>query len=247
MTWHFHRRTVALAALFSALASVAGAQTGTAVIKGTANPWYAGLGAPAGDGTLPTLITLLSGTSRVLKFSNAGGAIGCCSSVDPSFGPDGSYNYGAYQFMNGVGGISGISTLRKLPLIGVFLGASGQPVSQPAGLDFTTGLGENFLNLAPLLGQTFFIGDGFAGATQQLFYVPDAATSLYLGIPDACGFSGSPTTCYSDNPGQLNIDFDIEGVPDNVNVAPEPSSVIFMATGLLGVIGVARRRRTRAD
>ena len=50
--------------------------------------------------------------------------------------------------------------------------------------------------------QVFFIGDGLTGDESgfaQQFFVPVEATTLYLGIADACGCHGDANGCYADN------------------------------------------------
>ncbi|WP_309669847.1 PEP-CTERM sorting domain-containing protein [Gemmatimonas sp.] len=71
---------------------------------------------------------------------------------------------------------------------------------------------------------------------QQLFYVPDGATRLYLGIADGGSFQGNPDF-YSDNLGTYTARFDIS------TTVPEPSSVVLIATGLAALFVVRRRRR----
>jgi len=57
--------------------------------------------------------------------------------------------------------------------------------------------------------------------------VPTGATTLYLGISDACGYNGSPS-CYSDNGGSFTI------TVNGVSAAPEPSTWALMFAGLGG-------------
>jgi hypothetical protein len=89
-------------------------------------------------------------------------------------------------------------------LVGVFLGATEPADPAPSILDFTSN--ADFTSLSPLIGQTFFIGDGasntgFGGnGPRQEFVVPNGATRLYLGFADAYAFVGDPGY-YSDNGG----------------------------------------------
>ena len=79
-------------------------------------------------------------------------------------------------------------------------------------------------------------GRKHSGNVQQLFYVPDGATRLYLGIADGGSFQGNPDF-YSDNLGTYTARFDIS------TTVPEPSSVVLIATGLAALFVVRRRRR----
>jgi uncharacterized protein (TIGR03382 family) len=91
-------------------------------------------------------------------------------------------------------------------------------------------------DLAPLLHQTFFIGDGLTGTgsgSPQTFLVPDAATHLYLGIVDGSYFVGGPNY-YDNNRG----DFSVQG-----GVVPEPSVLGVAAIALAGGSWLVRRRR----
>lgn len=104
-------------------------------------------------------------------------------------------------------------------------------------------MGIDFDALSPLLNQVFFIGDGRVGTDgtgqQQLFYAPDGATRLYLGIADSSGRSHpySPGA-YGDNSGEFFADV-------NMSVVPEPSSVLLGLTGFAAVAVLARRRQAK--
>lgn len=149
-----------------------------------------------------------------------------------------------YMDMDSFEGISGLdlyesdpSARRVMFLAGVFTAAAEPQDSAPATLDFSsTALTTSFTQLAPLLHQTFFIGDGLTGTgsgTTQSFLVPDAATHLYLGIVDGSYFVGGPNF-YDNNRG----DFSVQGV-----VVPEPSVFGFAAVALASSGWLVRRRR----
>jgi hypothetical protein len=124
--------------------------------------------------------------------------------------PDGVGAYPASSSNTGYKSISGIKAPFAGYLVGVFVGKRGPKGPAPALLDFTTGTGTAFTTLAPVLDQTFFIGDGLTGddtGTLQTFTVPDGAATLYLGISDAGGFNGPPGA-YFDNEGDITVDVD---------------------------------------
>ena len=137
--------------------------------------------------------------------------------ADPAVGGVSFFNgFGAPLFGPGGNGLSG-SSLTSLdgisgylgpqgPLAGVFLDDS-IPSSgpAPATLDFTlSGLGIDFLSLAPALRQVFYIGDGVtSGNVFQQFIAPAGATRLFLGIPDGFGFGGAPGA-YDDKIGRAS-------------------------------------------
>jgi len=71
-------------------------------------------------------------------------------------------------------------------LLGVFLGPEPPNLAPaPVALDFATQAARDYTNLAPVLKQVFFIGDGVnsAGFTQTV-EVPPGATRLFLGPMD---------------------------------------------------------------
>ena len=121
--------------------------------------------------------------------------------------PDGTGAYPPTSSNTGAGSISGITAPLAGYLVGLFVPAGGPSGPAPAALDFTTGAGTSFTNLAPLIDQTFFVGDGLTGddtGTLQTFSVPTGATTLYLGISDAPGFNGYPGA-YFDNKGTFKV------------------------------------------
>jgi hypothetical protein len=132
-------------------------------------------------------------------------------------------------------------------LVGVFLtGAPGSGVglgSQVASIgDYGGGgaLSATQGSYSPLVGQTFFIGDGLtgtgSGAIQQ-FTVPTGATRLFLGFADASSFVGQ-AGMYSDNTGNLTVNLQI--VPGGA--VPEPGTIALFALGLAG-LAIGRGKR----
>lgn len=220
--------------------SVASAQSGTAVVNTQMSTYLAGgntygISPSGGGGLLPFAVTLNAGTGRVLTFSSVtgtatfcpGGACGTPSPDGPSIGG---------TSLTSSGSISGILSSSSGFLAGVFLGGS-LPLVAPASLNFAN---LNFLSTAPLLGQQFFIGNGFTStAVQQQFFVPDGATMLYFGIADGGAFNGSPGF-YADNVGSYTAIYNVAG---NISTVPEPSTVALLAAGLVAVGYVRTRRR----
>ena len=96
-------------------------------------------------------------------------------------------------------GISGIiDGDNGMFVVGVFLTDADPSGDGPERLDFT---GQtDFDELAPEVGQTFFIGDG-AG---RKYIVPSGATRLFLGFADGYLYQGAPGW-YDNNSGQLAI------------------------------------------
>jgi hypothetical protein len=68
----------------------------------------------------------------------------------------------------------------------------------------------DFLSLAPLLQQPFFIGDGQTSQDViQQFIAPAGATRLFLGVMD--------NYQWSNNTGSFNVKIGVVGVPGDVN------------------------------
>lgn len=157
---------------------------------------------PDRGGVLPTRITLAPGGS-VITFERVVGKSGCMA--DAAFGPDGGDCAGGNTNLETAGTISGIvASDRTLFMVGVFLGKAAP--TAPERLDFSPGhRGVDFAELAPAVGQVFFIGDGLtATGAQQRFAIPPGATELYLGYADGYAFQGTPAA-YGDNTGGLSV------------------------------------------
>lgn len=203
-------------------------------VRGTSNPWLAGMasGTIASPGNVegpdvatnqsPVLIRgypVVPGAS--LSFRVDGGV--AHDPVIPTDPPDG----GAEVTSHVAGAEHGKSDISAPfnALLGVFLddlepGASSVPTS----LDFSSNESRNFTNLAPVLRQMFFIGDGKTseGISQQ-FVVPAGATRLFLGTMDSYG--------WANNGGELNV---------AIGNAAQPASArifLYAAIEISGTVG----------
>ncbi len=135
---------------------------------------------------------------------------------------------------NGIAGISKSNTI--MFLVGVFLGA-GAPNNNTSAAANNYNDGNTRLDFHPVIGQTFFIGDGqTAGGQLQRFYVPNGATRLYLGFADGNTFTGAPSW-YGDNGGSFNAT-----VSFNTGTVPEPGTIGLVSMALLG-LGLRLRKR----
>lgn len=170
-----------LTALSCLLAPVAAQadQTFNVAVSGTADIFGAGLTqVPAlgssgttmnpGGGTLPPGVSFVASPGEYVRFPSVTGAVYCDSSMMPTAtpnGPCGSFNPGGTS-LDAVGPISGITDAQSNDfLTGVFVGAGPPSGSPPASLDFSSmAIGANYLTLAPLLDQVFFIGSGTTSA-----------------------------------------------------------------------------------
>jgi hypothetical protein len=167
-------------------------------------------------GTLPPSVTVMHGAkcaaiSAVTGSQTAGCASpeGCVTTdLNEAEGThwndaDGNFAYPQTSSSTGYNAISGIKVPGAGTLDAVFTKKGVPAGTAPAALDFTTGAGAAYTQIAPLLNQTFFVGDGLTGdntGTTQYITVPTGAALIYLGINDACGFDGRPG-CYFDNVG----------------------------------------------
>lgn len=174
------------------------------VVFATSNIFGAGhdvAPAPAdgGPGSVPPVWDIPEGATHMVVT----GAVGSVAPVPYSRGngPEGSgTSLGWSTDINSYGGISGIvNRSNAMFLVGVFLtDEEPREGEHPERLSFTDK--EDFTELAPLIGQTFFIGDG-QGKT---FVIPAGATRLFLGFADAFDFQGDPGW-YGNNSGELAV------------------------------------------
>jgi PEP-CTERM motif len=201
-------------------------------VPGTANIFSAG-GAAFGGGTNPLEIDFVPVNGNVLNFAPgiSGGISPCatCGSTTSGDGKDFGSQPPATNITSG-NNISGIQfTGMEMFLIGVFLGPA-LPTSLVANApDFKTN--NNFTEFDPLVGQTFFIGDGLTGTgtgTVQTFVVPTGATRLFLGFADGPSFVGM-ASMYADNTGSLAVNLQI-------GPTPEPGTVLLMMVGLAALV-----------
>lgn len=215
-------------------------------VRGASNPWLAG----APNGTVdfpdrapnqsPVAVTWIDlAATPTLRFQVTGAVANCgtdspstvccptCGFAFPS--PDGAIpgrdgaDWFSHRSFNGLSDI--VAPINSL--IGVFLGPDEPDAGRtPDVLDFSR-IGLDFASLSPQLQQTFYIGDGLRGegvGPQQIFNVPEGATRLFLGTMDG----GE----WNNNAGAFEV---------RIQPVPEPSSLVLMAMGVLG-LGAWRRR-----
>ena len=187
---------------------------------------------------LPSFIPVAGG-DIVRALDPAIGGVNFFNGFGPGFfGPEGNTPTGSN--LSALGGISGYIGPQG-PLTGVFLNDSIPTTGAPATLNFSpSGLGINFDELSPQLGQVFFIGDGKnSDGDFQVFHAPAGATRLFLGIPDGFGFGGAPGA-YDDNDGKYTVRIGVNQIP--TNSVPDGGSLIPIFTATLGALALAHRR-----
>lgn len=219
--------------MFCALAAMGVASVASAdvvQVDAKAAIFDAGRDVPTLDGQLPPMLEIPQGAYS-MQFAEVTGLVRAHRSLQWA-GPDGNDTTLNDTDINSYEGISGIVHPRTLPLVAVFLGDDAPEGSAPARLDFYS-IGSEFSSLSPVVGQSFFVGDGWNSAElAQEFMIPQGATRVFFGLADASYFTGEPGA-YSDNDGWFSADV-------RFNLVPAPGSLALLG---LGGLAVARRRR----
>jgi len=177
-------------------------------------PWVSGdyFGDLGDPDTIPPFVAVFTATLSV----SATGSWGHGSSAPQQSGPEGRGIQDATRIQYEAFGISILDGVDLNTLLGVFTDDSGPiPGSAPGRLTF--GVSDM---TTPLLNQTFAIGSGLSGIV-----VPTGATRLYFGLHD--GYE------WTNNVGSVDV---------TIRQVPEPTAVLLLGTGLLG-IGYKRKRR----
>jgi len=201
---------VAVALQVTVSAPASGQTTVLVIVPGYSDPWLAGMPdgttascwppegcdiAPEQSPQLAVGLCLNAGESLV--FEVTGSVLNYPGTpYDP---PDGgsvtNHNWDDDFGENGISDIIAPYT----SCIGVFLDdAQPDRSPDPPNLDFSSAASRDYLTLAPMLKQVFFIGDGrtSAGVVQQVL-IPTGATRLFLGTMDS--------TTWLNNVGQFEV------------------------------------------
>jgi hypothetical protein len=170
----------------------------------------------------PAEVSFPAGPAKIVVFLNTGRWT--CNFAVAEYGPDGTTtgrceHSGGQNIANPVGPFSGYSLTDFVgALAGVFLEDTLPAVAPPPLRFYVTdssqgGIQTDFQILSPLIGQIFFIGDGFTGTASgnpQIFRIPPGATHLYLGYVDNCNSpEANVPGCYFDNAGSVTANLRI--------------------------------------
>jgi len=120
--------------------------------------------APGGGtgGVWPSWMSFPAKPNQVVVFTNITGQISLASGLGILNGADGNTSFPTD--MSSFDGVSGIQSESSGFLVGVFLDANARMDPPAASLDFRSSeLGTSFTDLAPEIGQLFFVGDGLTG------------------------------------------------------------------------------------
>jgi hypothetical protein len=195
------KTVIGIAAFALGMAHLASAQTFTFTVPATSNVFAAGQ-TSAFSGTLPPYVSFAAGSVESITIEATGEVT--LGGGEPYSGPHGIafYNGTNLSSINGISGL--IDTDLGFFLTAVFLDDSAPGGAGPSIFNFTGK--EGFTDLHPVVAQSFYMGNGFAGTTAQYFIPPARATRLFLGIADGCDLdSGGPPGCYQDNVGNFLV------------------------------------------
>ncbi len=180
-------------------------------VDGRANIFGAGKSTPpapggGGGGLLPPSVSFLANAFDELTLTAVTGTVSGWAQTCEFRDADGSSGCGGATNVASWGGVSGIEHDNKtMFLVGVFLDDRPPSVPAPPRLNATNG--NSTLLISPVLGQTFFIGDGVTDSgTKQVVEIPENATRLFFGFAETFRFDsttpGEPGW-YDDNGGSL--------------------------------------------
>lgn len=228
--------------IFATMAIIFSAGAASAItVDSTAAVYGAGVGRLAAS-TAPVSVSL--GGDTTFNITATGFTDCCAGSIDMN--PDGSTGTidNGNTNINGLNGISGIFVQgRQMFLAGVFVDSNNFPTmgSGPTKLSLLVG-DLSFASFAPILNQTFYIGDGLTGigiGAMQEFVAPTGADTLLLGFVDGGYFRGDPNA-YQDNRGSLEVT--VNAVRDTqLPAVPLPAGMPLLLAGL-AAFGWVRRR-----
>jgi hypothetical protein len=190
--------------------------TVTTTVNGTSGPWSQSLNASygygVGDNSAPDVLSATNGFSFAAGGEFIVTYVSGCVSAGSGF-PCDDANGDTSEPFNNLPGSSG----KNAPSFYM------NPSTYPINLTSLVGV---FADNGVIVGTPFALGDGPTTVT-----VPTGANELLLGIND---------DIYSDNTGSFTVD--VTGPAASVSSTPEPSSLLLLSTGLLGLGGLLRRK-----
>ncbi len=238
--------------LLLSIASIANATVISTEIMGGESIWLAGrtdLTIPAAGVLWPGGLARHPVTPELIQetlpdsFAVTGGDV--VRVLDPASGGISFFNgFGGTIYGPAGNGLPGDSTINAFGGISGYIGTQGALVGlflddaipdgttlPPPSLDFSTsGIGIEFSNLLPSLGQVFYIGDGVTASNDfQTFVAPTGATRFFLGVTDGFNFIGDPGA-YDDNDGSYRVTLGINAIPTNIS---EPAVLSLLGLGLV--------------